>query len=200
MKFVENEIFHVYNRGNQKQPIFFNRGNYLYFLQKVRYHLFPICDILAYCLMPNHFHFLIKTNEKTVAPVSTPNPLIKNTVFSKELGKLLSSYTRALQKQQGFTGSLFQQKTKAKQVSGQLPDGDDYVASCFAYILNNPVKAGLVQCPEDWEYSNYLDLIGLRSGDLCNKKLIRKELSLNLTSILEIVDAQIPMMENPGIF
>ena len=200
MKFVENEIFHVYNRGNQKQPIFFNRGNYLYFLQKVRYHLFPICDVLAYCLMPNHFHFLIKTNEKTVAPVSTPNPLIKNTVFSKELGKMLSSYTRALQKQQGFTGSLFQQKTKAKQVSGQLPDGEDYVASCFAYILNNPVKAGLVKCPEDWEFSNYLDLIGLRSGDLCNKKLIRKELSLNLTSIQEMIGAQILIMENPGIF
>ena len=200
MKFVENEIFHVYNRGNQKQLIFFSRENYLYFLQKVRYHLSPVCDLLAYCLMPNHFHFLIKANCETVAKVPNPNPLINNTVFSKELGKMLSSYTRAIQKQEGFTGSLFQQKTKAKQVSGMLTDGSDYVAGCFVYILNNPVKAGFVKCPEDWEYSNCRDLLGLRSGDLCKQDRIWEELSLNLTTLQDMLSLQIPAVEKHALF
>ncbi|PHN01165.1 hypothetical protein [Flavilitoribacter nigricans] len=200
MKFVENEIFHVYNRGNQKQPIFFNRGNYLYFLQKVRYHLFPVCDLLAYCLMPNHFHFLIRANSKTVAKIPNPNPLINNTAFSKELGKMLSSYTRAIQKQEGFTGSLFQQKTKAKQVSGTPADGSDYVSTCFAYILNNPVQAGFVRSPEDWEYSNYRDLVGLRCGDLCNQEMIREELGFTVTTIQDLLGRHIPAIENPALF
>lgn len=200
MKLIENEIFHVYNRGNQQQPIFFQRENYLYFLQKVRYHLSPICDILAYCLMPNHFHFLIKVDSRTVASIANPNPLIKNTIFSKELGKMLSSYTRAIQKQEGFTGSLFQQKTKAKQVSGALIDGGDYVVPCFIYILNNPVKAGLALRPEHWEYSNYRDLLGLRTGDLCDRELIRKELSLDLNSIDEMFGGHIPLFEKGALF
>jgi REP element-mobilizing transposase RayT len=150
--------------------------------------------------MPNHFHFLIKANSKTVASVPHPNPLIKNTMFSKELGKMLSSYTRALQKQEGFTGSLFQQKTKAKQVSGGLVSGDDYAGVCFVYILNNPVRAGLVKAAEDWEFSNYPDLLGLRSGDLCKLKMIREELGLDLTTVKEMLGTQIPVLENPSIF
>lgn len=200
MKIVENEIFHVYNRGNQQQPIFFNRDNYLYFLHKVRYHLLPICDILAYCLMPNHFHFLIKANDKTVAPAQKSNLVINNTAFSKELGKMLSSYTRAIQKQEGFTGSLFQQKTKAKQVSGMLSNGDDYVLNCFVYILNNPVKAGFVKCPENWEYSNCQDLFGLRCGDLCNFQMIREELGLEVSTIRDLLGQEIPATENAALF
>ncbi len=60
MNFLESEFYHLYNRGNQQQTIFFNTENYLYFLRKVRRDIVPYCDILAYCLMPNHFHFLIR--------------------------------------------------------------------------------------------------------------------------------------------
>ena len=56
MKFEAEQIYHLYNRGNNSQKIFFDHENYIFFLQKIRTHLTPVADILAYCLMPNHFH------------------------------------------------------------------------------------------------------------------------------------------------
>ena len=67
MEFFENELYHIYNRGNNKQRIFFKPENYLYFLKKVRTYIHPNCDILAYCLMPNHFHFLVNSDKRTIA-------------------------------------------------------------------------------------------------------------------------------------
>jgi len=59
MQFATDHIYHIYNRGNNAQPIFFSRENYLFFLKKVRKHILPHADILAWCLMPNHFHFMV---------------------------------------------------------------------------------------------------------------------------------------------
>lgn len=76
MQFVLSEIYHVYNRGNQQQPLFLHRDNYLYFLGKVRHHIAPSCDVLAWYLMPNHFHLLLSTNELSVATIQcSPLPL-----------------------------------------------------------------------------------------------------------------------------
>ena len=59
MKFTENTIFHIYNQGNNRQKIFFKDENYLFFLKKMRDFLLPYGDLLCYCLMPNHFHWLL---------------------------------------------------------------------------------------------------------------------------------------------
>lgn len=75
MHFNAGEIYHVYNRGNNRQTIFFNDKNYLYFLGKVKKYLYPNCDILAWCLMPNHFHFLIHANERSCAKVKVSDTL-----------------------------------------------------------------------------------------------------------------------------
>ena len=183
---LENHIYHVYNRGNNRQPIFFSRENYLFFLKKIRNHLLPVCDILAYCLMPNHFHFLIKADTRTVAQVARSNRDIAITAFSKGVRTLLSSYTQAIQKQENMSGSLFQQKTKYKQVSSEWK-WEDYTLVCFRYILQNPVTAGIATHPADWEFSSYRDLAGLREGNLCNKLLINNELSLDFIQLEDLV-------------
>lgn len=59
MRFVEDNLYHIYNRGNNKRPIFFLPDNYIFFLKNVRHFILPYCDILNYCLMPNYFHFLV---------------------------------------------------------------------------------------------------------------------------------------------
>ena len=58
-----NHIYHIYNQGNNKQKIFFREDNYLFFLQKMKTHLLPYADIMAWCLMPNHFHWMIYVRE-----------------------------------------------------------------------------------------------------------------------------------------
>lgn len=186
MHFVENSLYHIYNRGNNKQLIFFLPDNYIFFLKKIRLLLLPYCDILNYCLMPNHFHFLISvkslpeqkfkqidikesTNESiTLVSKTERHPLSAN------IGFLLSSYTQAINKQNHTTGSLFQQKTKAKEINNGI-----YGTTCFHYNHQNPWKAGLVNKIEDWDYSSFKDYAGLRNGTLCNKQLAFDLLNLN---------------------
>jgi len=68
MNLTPNEFYHIYNRGNNKQRIFFNDDNYLFFLKKVRTQLSSISKIISYYFMPNHFHLIIMAIERSIAP------------------------------------------------------------------------------------------------------------------------------------
>ncbi len=201
MKLYPDRIYHVYNRGNQRQRIFFTRDNYLLFLKNVRKYWLPCCDILCYCLMPNHFHFLIKTDGRSVKPFISNNSsrLINWTQFSWGTQQLLTHYTRAMQKQEKFTGSLFTQNTKSKQVCSEW-SWEDYSLWCFRYILQNPVKANLVKHPGDWEFSAYQDFAGIRKGTLCNISLTEKELAFYLNTFETLMDVEVPMVIVPKLF
>jgi putative transposase len=61
-------FYHIYNRGNNKQEIFFEEKNYHHFLNLFQKYLASFVDVYAYCLMPNHFHFLIRIKETTQTP------------------------------------------------------------------------------------------------------------------------------------
>src|SRR6266705_1168744 len=105
MEFFSNELYHIYNRGNNKQKIFFTPENYIYFLKKVRLYILPFCDILAYCLMPNHFHFFIHSDRRTISTKLIGGK--EKNILSESIRKLLSSYTQGINKQNSSTGSLF---------------------------------------------------------------------------------------------
>lgn len=172
MQFRQHTLFHIYNRGNNRQTIFFERENYLYFLFKIRKYLLPHCEILSYCLMPNHFHLLIYADERTVQTVKIGNNDIN--VLSYGFQNLLSSYTKAINRKFERTGSLFTQNTKAKALAS-MPDG--YI--CLKYIHQNPLKAGLVQDMKEWGFSSYQDYAGIRNGSLCNQVLANQLLSFD---------------------
>jgi len=154
-----------------RKEFFFNRQNYLFFLRKMRKELSGVCDFLSRCLMPNHFHWLIYVPE--------PYGDEQSHQLSSAIGSLLRSYTRAIQKQEDFRGSLFQQKTKSKlilslsdmQISDARESFHDDLITVFNYIHQNPWKAGLSGRLEDWEFSSFRDFMGLRPGTLCNQKL-----------------------------
>lgn len=123
----------------------------------------------------------------------TRNPIS----FNKSIGIMLASYTRAINKQFNWSGSLFRSETKAvclTEINGISPvwitnegitqitvhDPDlDYPNVCFNYILNNPVKDKLVSKSEDWEFSSSPDFLGIRNGELINRSRI-KEFGLRL--------------------
>ena len=173
----EGNIYHVYNRGNNRQLIFFKPENYRYFLEKLRKYLSPHCDILAYALMSNHFHFLIYANQNS-AKVVGKHKKISRYAFNEGLRSLLSSYTQAINKQEKRTGSLFTQNTKFKCLSDSN-DKDLYGLTCFHYIHQNPMEARLVNHLEDWPYSSFRDYAGLRKGTLCNQALAHEILTVN---------------------
>jgi putative transposase len=174
MHLADGNIYHVYNRGNFKQVLFTSAEEYIYFLLLVNKYIVQNCDVLAWCLMPNHFHFLIHANSSTVNPaVNMPLPMQQ---FSFALKLLLSSYTKAVNKKYGRTGNLFQQKTKAKNLS---EGGFLYPETAFHYIHQNPFKANLVTQMQDWEYSSYKDYSGQRNGKICNRELSMKILNLD---------------------
>ena len=178
MNFQPHQLLHAYNRGIDRGNVFFGRHNYLFFLQKTRNYLLPHCDILAYCLMPTHFHLLLHTDERSIQPVQMG--MNSFTALSAGFKTLLSSYSLAINRQEQRTGSLFTQNTHAKVVTThrnvRMHDGG---FACFQYIHQNPVKAGLVERMENWEFSSFKDYAGFRNGTLCNQLLARQLLNLS---------------------
>ena len=184
MNLIPNEFYHIYNRGNNKQRIFFNDANYLFFIKKIRDQLLPVSKIISYCLMPNHFHLIIMATENSVKERATfgGKPMQE---FAYRVGILLSSYTQAINKQNKTTGSLFQQKTKSKalwELAGDVKES--YLQNCFFYLARNPLKAHLVTNLNEWPYSSYPDYINLRTGTLCDKALFFSETGLTIDEII----------------
>ncbi len=160
MEFRAQRYYHIYNQGNNRKKIFFEQENYLFFLSKAQKLLQPELTVIAYCLMPNHFHFLVYTDYQQSEEEAQDNKL------SIQLGSLLSSYTKAVNKRYNRSGSLFRTHTKAKYLVHKRDPARSYIPTCFHYIHQNPVRAALVDHLKDWPYSFYLDYAGYRNGNL----------------------------------
>lgn len=190
MHFEPDQIYHLYNRGNNKQTIFFTDANYLYFLQKIKTEWKKYCDILCYCFMPNHFHVMLVPNNEGCGNIVLAGKETHMQNLSKTIGNTLSSYTKAINLQNNTSGNLFQKKTKAKLLTGTdvLPGRftvQDYVLTCFHYIHQNPLKAKLVNHVKDWANASYPDYYNQRTGTICNKALTRQLLDLSETDFME---------------
>jgi putative transposase len=185
MKLLANSLYHIYNQGNNKEIVFRDNDDYIRFLNKFRALVRPHCQIIAYCLMPNHsggvpLHFLVYVSEKSVAKIQLGG--IEVNLVTDGFRQLLSEFAQEVNKKYKRSGSLFRQKTKAKD----LAEGDEnYALTCFHYIHQNPVKANLVKRLEDWNYSSFQDYIGKRGGTLCSREAAFKYLPLNLSTIYE---------------
>jgi len=136
MQFEKGYLYHIYNQGNNKQKVFFERENYLFFLKKIKLYILPYADIIAWCLMPNHFHLMVfvkeievavaledfvrkgglgeKSHNQTEEFYKTP---LKQRTINNSVGLMLRSYTNAINKQQNRSGALFRRKTKAECVN-----------------------------------------------------------------------------------
>lgn len=176
MRLIENGIYHIYNRANGTQKLFFTDANYLFFISKIRDYLKPICEILSYSLMPNHFHLIIQANEASCRPVEAfVDKQIQQ--FSYQLGIVLSSYTQAVNKQRNRRGSLFQQKTKCKFIcpaqNALVGQSENYLINCIHYVHQNALRANLVKALLDWRYSSFPEFYSPREGMLCNMELFQ---------------------------
>jgi len=129
IQFRAGQYYHLYNRGVNQQPIFFHAGNWAFFIRELRaYFLSELIDIIAYCLMPNHYHLLVylKCDE----------------LGAKIMQPFTVSYTKAINKEQQRVGHLFQGTFQAR-----LVDKDEYLKHLSRYIHLNPVVASLAPTP-----------------------------------------------------
>lgn len=170
--FEENGIYHIYNKGVDKRTVFLDNDDYnlfLYYmyiyltpLEKVlrRYHNLPIrlfnkniskkVDLIAYCLIPNHFHFLLRA--KTVDGISQ---------FMKQQA---NAYTQYFNQKYKRSGSLFEGPFKSVRIKN-----DEHLMHFSRYIHLNPVIEGLTEDPE-YEWSSYREFIEEAPYKICHPK------------------------------
>lgn len=173
-----NTYYHIYNRGTNRENIFVEERNYDLFLRLVEKHLLPVTDLLAYCMLRNHFHILVRVKSEEeileskrtlrVSSMSTrhngqvnrPNEetsqLIKplgslgSRYVSDQFSNFFNAYAKTINKAYGRTGSLFQHPF------GRVPiTSERHFWNVIAYIHQNPQKHGFVKDFRDWKYSSY---------------------------------------------
>jgi REP element-mobilizing transposase RayT len=133
-------IYHIYNRGVNKAAIFFSDRNYDYFLFKMGEYFRNKAVVIAYCLMSNHFHLLVRVDNEDFV--------------KKGLQPFFGAYAKAINIDQNRVGPLFQGRFQANLITG-----DEYLLDCVKYIHLNPVQAGVVRLPSQWKYSSYRDYV-----------------------------------------
>ena len=190
MPFIAGHTYHVYNQGNNRKLLFLSREDYLVFVHFLRKEISTVCHLLAWCLMPNHFQLMIRTDARS-SLLSNHGSLLIDPV-SSGIRRMLRSTTRILNARYGCSGSMFRQGTKKNCLDGHIRPGDDSRSAweayrdCFLYIHRNPLKAGLVQDLRAWEFSSYPDLVGLRNGTLVDRNLVSRLLHLDMEDALRM--------------
>lgn len=158
--------YHIFNHANAEEDLFRNPENYRYFLQQYHKYIDIIADTYSFCLMPNHFHLLIRI--KPVEILNQHLPGFKNlegvdasNLLSRQFSNFFNSYTKSFNKMYERHGSLFLKNFKRKPIIDV-----NYLIECILYIHLNPVKHGFRQHPADWESSSYHDFHIKRPGVL----------------------------------
>ena len=106
-------------------------------------------EIIAYCVMPTHFHLILKQDAEAG--------------ITKYMAKVLNSYSRYFNLSHGRKGPLWE-----SHFDSVLVKNDEQMLHLTRYIHLNPVSAGLVKNPESWKYSSYLEYLSSKEGGLCS--------------------------------
>ena len=166
---IPGSTYHLFNHANGWENLFKEHKNYDFFLERLSLHVLPVAHVYAYCLMPNHFHLLLKIREenqliqyfrlKNEQKINEELPknadeemedevLIKK--VSKSFSNLFNSYTQAFNKMYERKGSLFMPNMKREEVNN-----DGSFCKVVHYIHANPVHHQFVKGIDKWPHSSY---------------------------------------------
>ncbi len=155
--------YHIYNRGNNKENIFREEENYYYFLKLYDKYIEPIADTFAWCLMPNHFHFLVRIKDINSTVKSTKNTKLPHQYFSN----LFNAYAKAINKKYSRTGSLFQSKFRRKKITGE-----NYLRNLVQYIHLNPQHHEFVNDFRNYTFSSYQSIVSNKLSKIKRTEVI----------------------------
>ena len=146
LQFAAGCYYHLYNRGANRHSIFVDDHDYWDFLNRLRkYAALHDTTPVAYCLMPNHFHLLVRQEGEDRSGLTVQIAC--------------NGYTQAFNRRHEHSGTLFQGRYQRI-----LVDSDEYLRQLCRYIHANPVKDGFALQPELWPYSNYVEWVSPPPG------------------------------------
>jgi putative transposase len=155
---IPGKYYHIFNRGINRENIFFEERNYHHFLKLYAKYITPIADTFAYCLLRNHFHLLIRIKEPD--PKGFQNPLGFKAP-SQAFSNLFNAYAKAINRAYQRTGSLFEHPFKRAHITSNT-----HSLQLVAYIHQNPQKHGFVEDFMEWPYSSYSILTSTKPTNL----------------------------------
>ena len=157
------KFYHVYNHANGHENLFREEENYRFFLQQWDKYISPIAETYAYCLMPNHIHFLvqIKNDSEILNPGGFESKKLHLTGFqnlsgvlstkiSKCFSNFFNSYAKAFNNSYNRKGTLFHRPFKRKEITSE-----EYLKTLVCYIHRNPIHHGFCADFTEWEHSSY---------------------------------------------
>ncbi|MFT3949250.1 MAG: hypothetical protein QM763_19960 [Agriterribacter sp.] len=150
---LPGEKYHILSRAVGKEQLFLNEENYRFFLERYKKYISPVADTFCYCLLPNHFHFLVRIKEapailsfleKQITVEQLPG------IISWQFSKLLNSYAKAYNKTNSRKGALFTDYLRRVAI-----EKDEQFGATVFYIHKNPVHHGYCNVMEDWKWSSH---------------------------------------------
>jgi len=167
-----NTCYHIFNHANGFERVFREDENFRYFLDKYQLYITPIAETYAYCLLPNHFHLVVRIRKKEViediilrrnfskvernfGKVSVPDEEIER-YLSKQFSNLFSSYTQSFNKMYKRMGSLFIKNFKRNPILDK-----DQFTNTIIYTHRNPIHHGYCRSYTDWRYTSYREISAL---------------------------------------
>lgn len=183
-----DRYYHIYNRGINSCKIFLELSNYKHFMQLYAKYIPCIADTYAWCLMGNHFHFLVRIKEekdigfiplkseslsghkaiesidekiKTLSEVVNPDGGFKKKKYkpSNQFSHLFNSYSQAFNNKYKRTGSLFEKPFRRKQITNE-----NYLKHLVYYINHNPVHHGFANNMSEYPWSSYLTILSSKKS------------------------------------
>jgi putative transposase len=163
MELERGKYFHIYNRGNNRENLFYEERNYDYFLKQYFKHIIPIAETFAYCLMKNHFHIMVRIKDDDTIRLDKSKPDLVTNHFKN----FFISYAKAINKAYGRTGALFQRPFGRRDVTS-----DEYFARLVHYIHFNPQKHRFVKNFRMYPYSSYAIILSGQPGIVERNKVL----------------------------
>ena len=167
-RYADEHTYHIYNRGAHRSSIFRKQAHYFKCIELLgKYSAQYRVSLVAYCLMPNHYHILVRQD--------------LGGSISRFLRTTFNAYVQYFNTLERHSGTLFQGPAKSKLIVS-----DAHLMRSLAYIHTNPVRASLVRNVRDWEYSDYASWSGDSDAHFASK-LLRDSLTENGKSYQEFV-------------
>jgi REP element-mobilizing transposase RayT len=136
---ISGEYYHVYNRAVGNELLFHTDNDYLKWIDCIKKYILPLSEIHAYCLLPNHYHLLLKIHDTC-----------DGILFSKNMADAANSYAKWFNLIHKRKGSLFMRPFKRIQVTD-----NNYLLWCLWYIHRNPMHHHYTKNWDEWKYSSY---------------------------------------------